>query len=129
MVSSAYCRDRIPLHIIETGYPLSKVMQKPLKPKLAALSSILLKTSPTKLKSKGDIGSPCLKPLLGLNYVMSSPFTIISTDPPTLYSIKPQKGSSSKPYHMLFHNLALGSPLFFFLIETMGNFMCNHHTF
>lgn len=43
-----------------------------------ALFRILLKISHTKLNSKGDIGSPCLSPLSGVNFLVGEPFTSIN---------------------------------------------------
>jgi hypothetical protein len=43
--------------------------------------SILVKTSATKLKRRGDRGSPCLNPFPGLKKVLFSSFILMQIDP------------------------------------------------
>jgi hypothetical protein len=47
----------------------------------AALISILVKTSATKLKRTGDIGSPYLTPLPASKYSLLTSFILTPTDP------------------------------------------------
>jgi hypothetical protein len=51
-------------------------------PVLAALIKILVNTSTTRLKNKGDKGSPCLRPLPGLKYGLFTSLSLMQIDPP-----------------------------------------------
>ena len=75
IVSSAYWREIIPLGVKSVRSPL-------IKPSPAAFSSILVKTSTTRLKRRGEMGSPCLSPYPGLKKELSSPFRFTPTEPP-----------------------------------------------
>jgi hypothetical protein len=79
IVSSAYYKETMPLDLKSSSKPL-------IRPLSTALFNILERPSPTRLKRKGDKGSPCLKPLPSLKYALSFPLTKIPRDPPvTIY--------------------------------------------
>lgn len=75
-VSSAYCRLITPPSATYGSKPVIKFC-------LAAFISILVKTSATKLKSRGDRGSPCRRPLPGLKKILFSSLSLIQIDPPS----------------------------------------------
>lgn len=75
---------------------------------LSALISILVKMSATRLKSKGDKGSPCLKPFSGLKYVLFSSWILTHKDPPlTKFHdlANPFLSKTNLPCHRLSRNL------------------------
>jgi hypothetical protein len=74
-VASAYYRAKRPLGLNLSNEPTTIPLSD-------ALANILVNTSATKFKSKGDRGYPCLKPLSVLKVGLSSPFTTTLFEPP-----------------------------------------------
>jgi hypothetical protein len=74
MVSSSYWRQIIP--------PGQRFEQRPLmRLALDALISILVKTSTTRLKRRGERGSPCLNPLPVIKKFPTVLFNLTQTEP------------------------------------------------